>query len=145
VLIGHLGADVAPPDHLGARLDRGSDQTQRLRVVQDHHVTGADVLQERRALPGADLVVVPTLLLSQRAAVAGGTVQTVVHPLGQGEEGRIACRDEPSRVHSGSSGVRDEAVQHLGDAPAGGGGVDVPHLAAVELVLRAGRELLEPL
>ena len=87
--------DVAPPGHPHAVLEQVARQPRRLRVVQEHHVVGADPPVEGVDVGPQDLAVVRRLRGPQRTAVAGGPVQPVVQSLGDGEELRIAVDDDP--------------------------------------------------
>jgi len=103
----------------------GVDHTGRLRVVQQDDVTRPDLGQQLSGVGGGDLGVVVAFGIPQRPGVHA--VQAVVQPLGDRVEGGVALDDQPARVDPGSSGVRQQGGQHLGDAAPGGGGVDVPY------------------
>jgi hypothetical protein len=86
---------------------------------------------------------VPALSLAQLSAVSGRTVETVVDPLGDREEGGIALNDKPARVDSGPPGIGKQRLQHLGDASTRPRRVDVQHRTAGERRARHLRRLFE--
>jgi hypothetical protein len=65
-------------------------------------------------------------------AVARRTVEEVVDPLGDGEELRVTAQHQPARVDPGAAAVGQQRRQHLRDATALPGGVDVPHHPAAQ-------------
>ena len=144
-IVGRLDADVAAPDHRRAALLQGTDQTGRLRVVDDHDVAGAHVAGEPREVLGEHRLVDAAGLLVERAAVALGAVQAVVDALGDGEELGRALDDDPARVDPGAARIADERAQQLHDAAALGGRVHVPDHVAVQEPPALVDRALEPL
>src|SRR6476469_1878997 len=68
----------------------------------------------------------------------------VVDPLGHLEEGRIALDDDPARVDAHAAHVREERLEQLGDAPAGGRGVHVDDPTTGEAGARGCGRVPEP-
>ena len=81
---------------------------------------------------GEHQLVAGPLGVAERTAVAGVAVQQVVQPLGDGEELGVAVEHEPPVLDVRPRAVGEQRLQHLGDAPAVRGGVDVPDRAIAE-------------
>ena len=113
-----------------------------LRIVEDHHIAGAHVLDEPFGVVSRDLLVCGALGGPQLATVAGRAVQQVMQALRELEEGRRALDHEPASVDVEATRVAEQRGQHLGDATALGGRVDVPHDATVQLLADLDREAL---
>ena len=71
-------------------------------------------------------------------------MQAVVQPLGDGEELRLAVQHQPPVLDLRAPAVRQQRLEHLGDAAAVGGGVDVPDRAVPEARPRSRRGLRQP-
>jgi hypothetical protein len=97
-----------------------------LRVVQDDDVVVSQSLRKARRVDAEHRFVVVARLRIERAAVTRRSVQVIVNSFGDGEEFGVALDHYPTRVDSRAARVREQRLQHLCDAAAGGGGVDVP-------------------
>ena len=64
-------------------------------------------------------------------------------PLGDREEGGVALDHQPARVDTGAARVGEKGLEHLGDAAAGCGRVDIEHRVAGEHRLRGLSHPLE--
>ena len=114
-----------------------------LGVVEDHDVAGPHRLGERLRVGLAAALVGGALRVAQRPAVAREAVEPVVQALGDAEELGIALGDDPAAVEPGAAHVADQRAQHLGDAAAERGRVDVPDRAGAEQRVRGRDGLLE--
>ena len=103
-----------------------------LRVVEQHDVAGADQVGHLGDVGLEDTFVARSFSVAQGAAVAGVAVQQVVHALGDRKERRFAVEDQPAVLDLGATPVGEQRLEHLGDAAAMGGGVDVPDRAVPE-------------
>ncbi len=116
-----------------------------LRIVQEHDVLRLDPLDQLARVRLGRRLVDRTRAIVQRPSIAGGAVERVVDPLGQLEELRRSADDQPARVDAGAAGVAEQRLEHLGDAAAHGGAVDVPDDPVAEEVSKLGRRLEERL
>ena len=130
--VGPVEPDVTAPHRRAADLADRGDQAGRLRVVDDHHVLGLDELPELGGIALGHLVEDAACVIAEIAAVSGRSVQEVVDPLGEDEEVLVALDHHPARVDAGPARVGEERDEHLGNAAALGGRVDVPYDAPVE-------------
>ena len=101
--------------------------------MQEDDVAGSDLFGRARGVRDRDVAVVSGLALSEIALVTGHTVQTIVDPLGDGEELLISLDHEPTDIDVRIEHVADEHQEHLGHATACGGRVDVPDGLASKL------------
>jgi hypothetical protein len=121
-----IESDVAAPDDVRAGVQQDLGETDRLRIVQQHDVAGPHQRREiRPVVTHGRLVDLPGPLVERRA-VAGGSVQRVMDPLGHPVEVRIALDHDPACVDADAARVGEKRGQHLGHATAHGGRVDVP-------------------
>ena len=95
------------------------------------------------ALACATALVGGPLRLAQRTAVAVVSVESVVQALGDAEELGIAPDHQPSRIAPAAARVADQRTQHLRDAAALGGRVDVPERSRVQQLAPAREGVLE--
>ena len=130
--VGPVEADVTAPHRRAADVADRRDQAGRLRVVDDHHVLGLDELPELGGVALGHLVKDAARVVVEVAAIAGRAVQEVVDPLGEDEEVLVALDHHPARVDAGPARVGEQRDEHLGNAAAAGGRVDVPYDAPVE-------------
>ena len=135
-----LDADMAPPHDVTAELLGVLGQPGRLGVVQDDDVARANVRRKCVALGGKRRLVDLVLARPERAAVTRSAIQMVVEPFGHIEEVRLSFDHEPAGVDPDAAHVSEQDVQHLGDASAGSGGVDVDHSAPVQSCERLGAD-----
>jgi hypothetical protein len=113
--------------------------------VDDHDVTRAYALAQRRPVVGQHLLVDRASGVVERATVAGGAVQSVVDALSDGEELRRALDHDPADVDPGPAGVGDQRLEQLRDTAAASRRVDVPDNPAGEQLARPAHALLERL
>jgi hypothetical protein len=111
--------------------------------VQQHDVRRRHARGELLARGGGDPLVDAALGLAERPAVARVAVQPVVNALGEVEEVRLAVHHDPAGVDSGALRVADQRAQHLGDAAAECGRVDVPEDTTAQQLVPAGERLTE--
>ncbi len=116
-----------------------------LRIVQEHDVLRLDPLDQLARVRLGRRLVDRTRAIAQRPSIAGGAVERVVDPLGELEERGVSADHQPACVDAGPAGVAEEWLEHLGDAPAHGGAVDVPDDPVAEEVSKLGRRLEERL
>jgi hypothetical protein len=125
--IGLVTADVTSPYDPRPKPADTVDEAGGLRIVQQDDIARADHLSQARqvALQHAGVV----LMLGGTEVGSGSqqSVQRIVNPLGDQEERRIGVEHQPPRVDAGAARIREQRLQHLGDATAVCGGVDVPH------------------
>ena len=81
----------------------------------------------------------------QLDAGAGRAVQGVMQPLGEFEEFRVALNDQPTGVDVETLGVTQQRPQHLRDATAHGGGVDIPQRAVTQTLAQLDSPLVHQL
>ena len=142
-IVGRVDAHVRSPDHRRTRVEQPRDHAGRLRIVQQHDVRGANALRQQLGVRGACALVGGALGLAQPAAVALVSVQPVVQALGDAEELTVARRSPPSARRPTAARVADQRAQHLGDAAAVGGRVDVPQRPRLEQLAPAGERVFE--
>ena len=142
-VVGRVDADVRAPDDRHPRLEQPRDHAGRLRIVQQHDVRGANALGHQLGVGGAAALVDGALGLAQRSAVAIVSVQPVVQALCDAEELGVALDHDPARIDPTAARVADQRAQHLGDAAAVGGRVDVPERPRLEQLAPAGQRVLE--
>ena len=126
------------------RSSQGTGEPGRLRVVEEDDVAGLHPRDHLLALPRQRGVVRRPRGGVEPPCVTGDAVQPVVDPLGDGEELGVTAHHQPADVDPVPAGVRHEGAQHLRDAAAARGRVDVPHDAPVEQDPRRGDVGLEP-
>src|SRR5207342_1144309 len=81
-------------------------ETGDLRVVKQDDVAWTHHREQLRGIGAQNVLVVPVLRFSERAAVAESTVEVVVDALRDGEEVWVTLDDEPACVDSYSTRVR---------------------------------------
>ena len=91
-----------------------------------------------------DALVTLVLGRAEVAAVSRRAVQAVVDTLRDCEELGVAFDHEPACVDPCAAGVGEQRLQHLGDAAAGSGRVDIQNRVTGERLSRSLRSLLEP-
>jgi hypothetical protein len=144
VAVRRVAAYVTAPHDGGARSCEIGGEAGDLRVVKQDDVAWTDDREQLRGIGAQNVLVIPVLRFTERAAITESTVEAVVDALRDGEEIRVAVDDKPPRIDSDSTRVREECPQHLGDAPAGRRGVDVHHDSAREHVAGRSSELVKP-
>ena len=117
--------DVAAPDDPVHALLEERDQSGRLRIVEEEHVTAAEATGNRLGVLAERVVVGCPLRLAQLATVARPTVQPVVDALRDREERRVAPDHEPASVDAHPPGVAEQRGEHLCDPAAHRRRVDV--------------------
>ena len=130
-----IGADVAAPDHRCAEALESDCQPERLRVVQDHDVPGADHVAQSPVGAIEHTLVGASLRRSQRTAVPEMLVEKVVDSLGHAEEVRARPHDQPAGVKPTGSRARQHRTQDLGNTTA-----DPSSCSTTPRVPRATRE-----
>ena len=142
-VVGRVDADVCAPDDRHPGLEQSRDHAGRLRIVQQHDVRGADAPRQQLGVGGAGALIGGALGLGQRAAVAVVSVEPVVQALRDAEELAVALDHYPACVTPTACRVADQRAQHLGDAAAVGGRVDVPERPRVEQLAPPGERVFE--
>lgn len=102
---------VAPPHHVGAVLDERSDETGRLRAVDEHDVPSPNLGADPSDIRHDRLLVGCSLAWAGLSTVPGRAVETVVDSLRDGEEVRLACDDEPLGLDACAADVAEERRQ----------------------------------
>ena len=113
------GVDVRAPDPTLAGAAPEVAERRRLRVVDD-----VDVVVVAEDV-GRLLVLSEVELLDRRREVEWASLQRVVEALGDAEEFLLAANDPPVHMQAEVLEQRHLAPEKLGDATAGGRGVDV--------------------
>ena len=142
-IIRRVDADVRAPDHRHTRVEQPRDHAGCLRIVQQHDVGGTNELCQQLGVLDAAALVGGALGLAQRAAVALLSVQSVVQALRDAEELAVTLDHHPACLAPTASRVADQRAQHLGDAAAVGGRVDVPERPRLEQLAPAGERVFE--
>jgi hypothetical protein len=143
VLVGDLEADMAAPQsHSAGRLD-SRDESCGLGIVEEDNVARLDQLGQVARAVFEDLFVGLLLFRAQRITVTRVAVELVVQALGDREELGALPEHDPACIDSGVVRVREEAAQHLGDAAAETGRVDVPDGASLEVLDREVGDLAD--
>ncbi len=142
-LVRPVETDVAAPDDARARALRRRDEGGGLGIVDYDDVSGADQREQLAGVLLSDALEVAALGGTELAAVSGGAVEAVVNPLRDREEVGISFDHEPARVDAGAARVREQCLEHLGNAAARPGGVDVQDGAPGESLSRDLGRLLE--
>ena len=104
--------------------------------MQEHDVASAHPSGHLVKIGLQRLVDHRMLALTQRATVAGLSVQQVVYALGDGEELRACVQHQPPGIHISATHVSEQGLEHLSDATASCRGVDVRDGAAIEQLSR---------
>ncbi len=125
-VVGWVDAHVRAPDDRHPCLHQPRDHAGGLRIVQQHDVSGTNALCHQLSVVLTAALVGSALGLAQPTAVARVSVQSVVQALGYPEELGVARDRYPARITATAARVSDQRAQHLGDAAALGGRVDVP-------------------
>ena len=94
---------------------------------------GCDELRELARVRGQRPLVDLALGVAERTAVAVEAMQAVMDPLRDLEELRLPGDHRPARVDAGAAAVAEQRPQHLDDAAALRGRVDIPDHSAVQL------------
>src|SRR5262245_5772151 len=144
VLVRDVGTDVAAPDHHGPGSRERMREPRRLGIVEEDDVARPDESEELLGVRSKDLFIVAVLRGAEGAPVTRRAVEVVVDPLGDGEEAWVPFDDDPLGVNPRTAGVRQERAEHLRDAAAGRGGVDVQDSATCEPFAGGLRRCLEP-
>jgi hypothetical protein len=128
-----VGSDVTTPNDGGAELAQMRSKSERLGIVQNHHVAR---LHERRKLvhlaPQRELVR-GTLGVTEGSAVAIRTVKEVMDPLGDDEKLIVTLHHRPACIDPATSQIAEYGLEHFGHAASRRGGVDVPVRVTVQL------------
>ena len=103
-----------------------------LRIVQQHDVAATDLGEEVGQVRGEDTFVRGVLGGTERATVPPIPVQAVVQALRDGEELPLAIEHQPAVLDARSSPVRQQGLEHLGDAATVGRRVHMPDRAIPE-------------
>ena len=141
--VGALDAYVAAPDDPSVQFEQGRNEACRLRVVDDDHVAGPNRMPEGRQVLGQGALVRLAGATVQLEPVAGPAVEAVVDPLRDGEELRVAARDEPLGVDAGMADVSEQGAQQLRDASASRGRVHDDQAPSLEELAGSGGCRLE--
>ena len=123
---------MAAPHDRNAEGPKAVDHAGGLGVVEQNDVAGADHVDHRGDVGIDDPLVAGSFACAEGTAIAGVTMQQVVHALGDREELRFAVEDQPPVLDLRPPAVGQQCLEHLGDAAPVGGGVDVPDRAAPE-------------
>ena len=129
-LVGLVGSDVAAPDELRAGARHRGGETGRLRVVDQDDVVRTHEREQLVRIAAQSLLVVAPLRVAKGAAIPGRAVEPVVNALRDLEEAGVALDHEPADVEPRAASVGQQRLQHLGDAAARGGRVDVEDRSA---------------
>jgi hypothetical protein len=143
-VVRNVDTDVAGPRDDGAVRGEAGDESERLRVVHDDDVAGPDDVGDRVEVPLGDAAVVLGLEVTERASVAEVSVETVVDPLRDVEEARVAFHHQPPDVDAVVPEVAQDRAQDLGHTASLGGGVHVPEAAPREPFAHRGDESAVP-
>jgi len=103
-----------------------------LGIVEEHDVARAHDVPRAGGVRRRHLGIVFGLARREQAGVTGGPVQSVVDPLGDGEEPGVPGDHVPADVDPGVLDVPDENLEHLGDPAPRRRRVDVPDDASRE-------------
>lgn len=142
-VVGRVDADMGAPDDRHPRLEQSRDHAGRLWIVQQHDVRGANALCHQLGVVVAAALVGGALGLAQLTAVALVSVQSVVQALRDAKELGVARDRYPARIKPPAARVAEQRAQHLGDATAVGGRVDVPERPRLQQLAPAGDRVLE--
>ena len=142
--VGTVEADVAAPNDPRTGVLGSRDEARGLRVVDDDDVIRAHEARSSSALAPRIVLVVPSLRRHRGRRRRPASRKAVVDPLRDCEERGIALDHQPARVDARAAGVGEQRLQHLGDAAAARGRVDVQHRATGKRLARSCRGLLEP-
>ena len=132
LVVAGVATDVATPHDPHAGRPEPLHHAGRLRIVQQHDVAATDLGEEVGEVRGEDTFVRGVLGGTERAAVPRIPVQAVVQALRDGEELRLAVEHEPAVLDARSSPVREQGLEHLGDAATVGRRVHMPDRAIPE-------------
>ena len=113
--------------------------------MQQDDVARPDQRQQLVGVGAQGLLVVAPFGAAERAAVAGRAVKVVVNALRDLEEVRIALDDDPLGIDARTARIRQKSAEHLRDAAAGRGRVDVQHDAPGQQLASGLSRHLEPL
>src|SRR2546428_4281926 len=117
---------MAPPNHDRPEFVDGWYQTGRLRVVQNFDVLRLNLGAKLISVGTQHLGIDGSLIVAQGRAVADRTMESVVKPLGDLKELGRAIDNDPPRVNSNPTDVRQQRPKHLGDSSARRRRVHVP-------------------
>ena len=106
--------------------------------MQQHDIARAHPPEQLVRIRGEDLRVVAGVGVAQVPGAVGLAMDLVVQPLGDREELRVAADHRPADRDVQALDVSHEHLQHLSDAAADRGGVDVPYGPLAEPVPEPG-------
>ena len=127
-----------PPHHQRPRPGEGWRHAGGLGIVEEHHVTGTHPVDEGVGVGRGDLGVVGRLGRPSSPPSPGTPWMRLWIRLVMAKKRGVALDHHPPGVDPGPDDVADQHLEHLGHAPAGGGGVDVPHRRRPEEVAGGG-------
>jgi hypothetical protein len=123
---------MAAPEGDGASVRHVRYETGCLRIVQDDDVPGPNASDQVLSVLSHDSVINLACVFAERRSVSEGSMERVMEAFGHGEEVVHAVEDEPAGVDARTTHVREQYVEHLRNAAADSGGVDVPDDAALK-------------
>jgi hypothetical protein len=97
-----------------------------LRIVEENHIPGPDEADHTFGVSVSHLGIVDRLAGTEATPVTRRSVQTIVDPLSNDKELRVATHDQPVHVKSRIERVANEHLEHFGHPSAFGRRTDVP-------------------
>ena len=132
LVVAGVATDMATPHDPHTGRPEPLHHACRLRIVQQHDVAMTDLGEEVGEVRAEDTFERGVLGGTERPPVPRIPVQAVVQALRDGEEVRLAIEHEPAVLDARSSPVREQGLEHLGDAATVGRRVHMPDRAIPE-------------
>ena len=137
-LVRPIEADVATPNDTGPELDQRSEETRRLRVVNEHDVAASNDAAQPLGILRRDPVVVRPLGSTEGATVTWRAVEAVVYALRDREELRVAGDHDPIHPDPEPTRIPEQGPEHLCDPSTLCGRADAHHAPVAEALPKLG-------